>query len=46
MNKIFVIGRLINDPEQHITQNGVHQSKIVIADNKSKDETNFFNCIA
>ncbi len=48
MNKVFLVGRLVADPTASTTQRGVQQSKITVAvsNNKQKDETYFFPCIA
>lgn len=48
MNKVFIVGRLGQDPQQFVTQNGITQSRISIAssDNWNKNETYFFPCVA
>ncbi|BAC43907.1 single-stranded DNA-binding protein [Malacoplasma penetrans] len=48
MNKVFIVGRLAQDPQQFVTQNGITQSRISIAssDNWNKNETYFFPCVA
>ena len=48
MNKVFMVGRLAQDPQQFVTQNGITQSRISIAssDNWNKNETYFFPCVA
>lgn len=48
MNKVFMVGRLSQDPQQFVTQNGITQSRISIACNDSwnKNETYFFPCVA
>lgn len=48
MNKVFMVGRLSQDPQQFVTQNGITQSRISIAcnDNWNKNETYFFPCVA
>ena len=48
MNKVFMLGRLAQDPQQFVTQNGITQSRISVAssDNWNKNETYFFPCVA
>lgn len=48
MNKVFMVGRLAQEPQQFVTQNGITQSRISIAssDNWNKNETYFFPCVA
>lgn len=48
MNKVFMVGRLAQDPQQFVTQNGITQSRISVAssDNWNKNETYFFPCVA
>ncbi|MDE6477527.1 MAG: single-stranded DNA-binding protein [Mycoplasmoidaceae bacterium] len=48
MNKVFLVGRLVADPLATVTAKGTNQSRITIAvnNNKQKDETYFFPCIA
>ncbi|MCF0217734.1 MAG: single-stranded DNA-binding protein [Malacoplasma sp.] len=48
MNKVFMVGRLAQDPQQFVTQNGIKQSRISIAssDNWNRKETYFFPCVA
>jgi single-stranded DNA-binding protein len=48
MNKIFLVGRLADDPKPFTTKNGNAQSRITIAtqDNRVRTESYFFPCIA
>ena len=48
MNKVFLKGRLTNDPELRQTPNGVFVSKFTIAVNRrfDRDKTDFINCEA
>ncbi|MDR3163868.1 MAG: single-stranded DNA-binding protein [Mycoplasmataceae bacterium] len=48
MNKVFLVGRLVSDPEPFTTRNGINQSRITIAtqDNRSRNESYFFPCVA
>jgi single-strand DNA-binding protein len=48
MNKIFMVGRLVADPEAFTTKAGDAQSRITIAtqDNRVKTESYFFPCVA
>lgn len=48
MNKVFLVGRLVEDPKPFTTKNGSAQSRITIAtqDNRVKTESYFFPCIA
>ena len=48
MNKIFIVGRLVSDPQPFVTQSGRLVSNITIAcaDNTNKNETYFFPCVA
>lgn len=48
MNKVFLVGRLVEDPKPFTTQKGTAQSRITIAtqDNRVKTESYFFPCIA
>jgi single-stranded DNA-binding protein len=48
MNKIFMVGRLVEDPKPFTTQNGHTQARITIAtqDNRTRSESYFFPCIA
>ena len=54
MNKIILIGRLTNDPEQTFTPSGTSLVKFSIAKSryynnslgKKQEETSFFNCVA
>ena len=45
MNKIFLIGRLTNDPELRAnTENKI--TKFTLAVNRLKEGTDFINCVA
>lgn len=48
MNKVFLKGRLTNDPELRQTPNGVSVSKFTIAVNRrfDREKTDFINCEA
>ncbi|MGL5640450.1 MAG: single-stranded DNA-binding protein [Mycoplasmoidaceae bacterium] len=48
MNKIFIVGRLVSDPQPFVTQSGRLVSNVTIAcnDNTNKNETYFFPCVA
>lgn len=48
MNKVFLVGRLTADPLSSVTTIGTQQARITVAtnNNKQKDETFFFPCIA
>jgi single-strand DNA-binding protein len=48
MNKVFLVGRLVADPEPFTTKTGINQTRITIAtrDNVNKQESYFFPCIA
>lgn len=48
MNKVFLVGRLVEDPKHFTTQKGHEQSRITIAtqDNRVRTESYFFPCIA
>ena len=48
MNKVFLKGRLTNDPELRQTPNGVFVSKFTIAVNRrfDREKTDFINCEA
>lgn len=48
MNKVFLKGRLTNDPELRQTPNGVSVSKFTIAINRrfDREKTDFINCEA
>ena len=48
MNKVFLKGRLTNDPELRRTPNGVSVSKFTIAVNRrfDREKTDFINCEA
>jgi single-stranded DNA-binding protein len=48
MNKIFLVGRLADNPESYTTSKGNPQARVSIAcqDNRIKSETYFFPCIA
>jgi single-strand DNA-binding protein len=48
MNKVSMIGRLTDNPQQFVTNNNVQQAKITIAttDNKNRNESYFFPCVA
>ncbi|MDR0825696.1 MAG: single-stranded DNA-binding protein [Mycoplasmataceae bacterium] len=48
MNKVFLVGRLVADPESYTTKTGNAQARITIAtqDNRVKTESYFFPCIA
>jgi single-stranded DNA-binding protein len=48
MNKVFMVGRLVADPQPYTTANGYTQARVTIAtqDNRVKTESYFFPCIA
>lgn len=53
LNRVIVIGRLTRDPELKYTQSGTALTNFSIASNKSyksngetKEQVNFFNCVA
>ena len=48
MNKVFLKGRLTNDPELRQTPNGVAVTKFTVAVNRrfDRDKTDFINCEA
>lgn len=48
MNKVFMVGRLVTDPSEFVTSNGIIQSRLTLAtnDNWNKNETYFFPCIS
>ncbi|MDR0825809.1 MAG: single-stranded DNA-binding protein, partial [Mycoplasmataceae bacterium] len=48
MNKVFLVGRLVADPESYTTKTGNAQARITIAtqDNRVKTESYFFPCVA
>ena len=46
MNKVFLIGRLTNEPELRESTNGTKQTKFTIAVNRLKEGADFISCIA
>lgn len=46
MNNITIVGRLTCDPELKTDRSGKERCHFTVADNISKDEANFFDCIA
>lgn len=44
MNILQVIGYLARDPEERQTQNGVKMTKLVVADNVTKDDVIWWQC--
>ena len=53
LNRVFLIGRLVRDPEMKQTQNGKSFCKFSIANNRTyvvdgnkREETSFLNCVA
>ena len=46
INKVFLIGRLTNEPELRESQKGTKQTKFTVAVNRLKEGTDFINCIA
>jgi len=46
MNKVFLIGRLSNEPELRESTKGTKQTKFTIAVNRLKEGADFISCIA
>lgn len=46
MNNIIVMGRLTKDPEVLTTKTNKKYIKFTVAESTSKDNTNFFDCLA
>jgi single-stranded DNA-binding protein len=48
MNKVFLVGRLVANPEPYTTKAGDQQARITIAtaDNVKRSESYFFPCVA
>ena len=53
LNRVFLIGRLVRDPELRYTANGTAVASFSVANNKSytsnnekKERASFFNCVA
>lgn len=46
LNKVFLMGRLVADPELRYTQNNVSVCRFRIAVNKSEENVDFFNVVA
>lgn len=53
LNRVFLIGRFVRDPELRHTPSGTAVASFSIANNRSytannekKEQTNFFNCVA
>ena len=46
INNLTIIGRLTREPELKSTNNGKYLCRFSIANQKSKDQANFFDCVA
>lgn len=48
MNKVFMVGRFVSDPQPFVTQNGITQARFTLAvdDNWKSSESYFFPCVA
>ena len=46
MNEIIILGRLTADPEIRSTADGKAMANYSLAENRDRDHTNFFRCVA